>query len=168
MVSKILFKIKNSNGFTILELLVVVAVMFLLFSALLILVNPTELKERSRDEKRVSDLSVIDRAIVEYKVDNGTLPDDADTLRTSLVLPTGSTDLSNAATGWISENLSTYLTKLPIDPLNESTYFYSYMHDGDTYEINATFEFDFDTTTDDGGNDPTVYELGDNLTLISP
>jgi hypothetical protein len=110
----------------------------------------------------------LDRAITEYKVDEGSYPDTVDTLRTSTVLPAGSTALTNVRTGWIAQNLSAYASRLPIDPINDATYFYSYYHDADTYELNARLEYNFDLMTSDGGNDPNLYEVGNNLGLITP
>jgi prepilin-type N-terminal cleavage/methylation domain-containing protein len=164
---KLSFKnIADNQGFTILELLVVIAVMALLSAALVLMLRPSEMLQKGRDNRRVSDLSKLDRLISEYKVDKGIFPDSEDTLRASNVLPAGSTDLTKVNTGWILANLSSYTTTLPIDPLNDATYNYKYAHNGDTYELNATLEVSTADSQNDGGNQAGVYELGDNLTLI--
>jgi hypothetical protein len=113
-------------------------------------------------------MSLLDRIVTEYKVDYGKYPDSADILRTSTTLPAGNTSLTSVQSGWIKQNLASYSSKLPIDPLNSDTYQYKYIQNGTTYEINAKLEYNFDVASSDGGNDATVYELGNNLLLINP
>ena len=78
--------------------------------------------------------------------------------------------------GWIPVNLTSVpggapLSVLPIDPTNDSTYFYSYACDNTakTYELNANMESDRykaggpddkASNTKDGGNNDNVYEVG--------
>jgi hypothetical protein len=57
---------------------------------------------------------------------------------------------------------------MPIDPINDPTYYYSYFQNGSGYELNARLEFSPDLMQNDGGNDPDMYEIGNNLLLISP
>ena len=155
------------KGFTIIELTLAMFIIVLLFAGTVLVIRPVEQLKRGRDNKRISDLSLLDRAISEYHVDYGDYPDAADTLRTSTVLPTGNTSLASPTSGWIKQNLSAYTTKLPIDPLNDATYYYKYYQNDATYEINAKLEFYMDKASTDGGSDATVYELGNNLTLIA-
>jgi len=157
------------KGFTLVELVIAVGIILTLLSASFIIYSGNlRYNEKSRDIKRLSDLSLLERCINEYKMDNNSLPDTAGILRTSTTLPSGSTDLANSSSGWIKTDLSSYTSRLPIDPLNNSEYYYVYFHNGSSYEINAKLEHLTEDMQKDGGNDDEVYEMGDNLQLISP
>lgn len=166
MESKILYK---SRGFTIVEILVALTVTILLFTTLLVLISPIQLRQKARDNKRINDLYLLDRIITEYKLDTGSYPDLPDIPRYSNVLPAiDSISFENASRGWIHQNLSAYNSMLPTDPLNDATYFYTYQHNDAGYEINAQLEFLVDTMVSDTGNDPNRFELGSNLSILSP
>lgn len=158
---------KFQKGFSMLELTIVLALLILLTTAVVLFVNPDKQSKKARDEKRLSDLSTIDRAISEFVLNNSRYPDQEDILRMSNTLPSGSTDLNKSNPGWIFDDLSPYLEKLPTDPLNDDQFFYTYMQSGTSYEINAKLEDLTDEMINDGGNDPNLYEIGNNLNLIS-
>lgn len=162
------YSLDNSDGMTLLEVILATTITIVLFTVIWILVNPTVMLKRGRDEKRLSDLSMLDRVITEYKLDQGSYPDTVNTLRTSTTLPVGSTSLTSVKAGWIACNLSTYTSRFPIDPINDSTYYYSYFHTSDGYELDAKLEYNTSLMSSDGGNDPNSYEVGNNLNLISP
>jgi hypothetical protein len=103
----------------------------------------------------------------EFLLDNKRYPDQSNIIRKSNVLPAGSSDLSNSNPGWIYENLSSYTEKLPIDPLNDEDYFYSYIHDDTGYEISVKLEYYKEKMENDNGNDNFSYEIGTNLNLLS-
>jgi type II secretory pathway pseudopilin PulG len=159
---------QSQKGFTIVEIVIVTLLITLLATLIILNVNPVDNKKKARDEKRISDISTLDRAISEFGLDKKRYPDQSDLLRKSTILPAGSTQLTGSNTGWIQENLSAYLPMLPIDPLNDATYFYSYKHDLTGYELNATLEILTTEMENDGGNDTASYEVGNNLNLISP
>ncbi len=130
-------------------------------------VDPVSLKKRGRDNKRISDMSVLERIIAEYLLDTGSYPDILDTTRNSSVLPTGNAGpLFSSSDGWIDQNLSVYEVKLPVDPLNDATYNYKYRHTASGFEINTVLEYYTDKSSEDGGNDDSVYEVGNDLTIF--
>lgn len=160
-------KDKTSFGLTMVELLISISVLLLLILVSVILTNPAELQSRARDEKRLSDMTVLDRAINEYSLDNSNYPDAVGTTRNSTTLPlNNSGPLENPLDGWIDVDLSEYVTRLPIDPINDSTYRYYYRHTQFGYEINAVLEYETSYMTDDGGDDDSYYELGNDLTIL--
>lgn len=166
-----ILKAHNQKGQTLVDLLVYIAVTAILLSVVILSINPTEQQRRARDEKRLADLSALETAIIEYRIDFDTLPDAVDTLRQSTVLPTGNIGplFDLGGDGWIDADFSNYRNSiLPIDPLNDGTYFYTYQHDGTYYELNATMEYLTTEMSTDGGNDPDLYEVGDSLTIITP
>jgi prepilin-type N-terminal cleavage/methylation domain-containing protein len=154
------------KGFTFLELTVVLTLLLILFTLVTVFVNPLSQIKKSRDEKRLSDMTTLERAINEFVLDNKRYPDFEDTLRVSTSLPSGSLGLSNSNLGWIYDDLSGYLDKQPIDPLNNSEFFYSYMHNSTGYEINMRLEFFTEEMVNDGGDRDDFYETGNNLNLI--
>jgi len=149
------------------ELVTVLGILGVLILTISLIVNPVEIQQRGRDEKRLTDMSTLDRAINEYKLDNAAFPDALDTTRYSNVLPTGNSGpVTYAPDGWIDVDLSQYVVKLPVDPTNDDVYRYSYRHTQFTYELNAVLEFETAFMTSDGGDDNAFYELGNDLTIL--
>ncbi|HLB51967.1 hypothetical protein A3F07_03285 [candidate division WWE3 bacterium RIFCSPHIGHO2_12_FULL_38_15] len=157
----------NSKGVTLIELIIVATIAILLSGFILGHFNPSGQNAKARDNKRLAEAEHLDRAINEYLLNNGVYPGAANTLRTSTTLPAGNSGpLENPQQGWIDADLSANITKLPIDPLNDSSYFYSFMHNDNGYELNVRLEILTEYSTDDGGNDTEVYEIGNNLNII--
>lgn len=65
-------KDKQQNGFTIVELLIVIVVIGILAAITIVAYNG--LQQRGRDTQRKSDLSQITKALHLYKIDNGSYP----------------------------------------------------------------------------------------------
>jgi prepilin-type N-terminal cleavage/methylation domain-containing protein len=59
-------KKKKEGGFTLLELLIVIAIIAILSVALVIVLNPAEALKKSRDAQRISDMSTLKTAIGLY------------------------------------------------------------------------------------------------------
>lgn len=157
----------DSKGITLVELVLVVTIAIVLTGFVLGHFNPSFQNAKARDNKRLSDAQHFDRAINEYMLNNGVYPGAANILRTSTTLPAGNSGpLENPQQGWIDADMSENITKLPLDPLNDSSYLYSYMHSDNSYELNVRLEVLTEYSTDDGGDDPGVYEIGNNLSII--
>ncbi|MBN1162671.1 hypothetical protein JXA34_02925 [Patescibacteria group bacterium] len=124
------------------ELVISVAVISVLFSVVYLFMRPAEYKAKARDNKRMSDLANFERMINEFYIDNGYYPDIQ------------------------VDDLSMYNVKIPQDPINDATYFYTYQTDGAVYEINARLEYLTEEMEDDGGNQSEFYEVGNNLYLL--
>lgn len=160
-------KTPNNSGYSLISVLVAFAIFLFLIGAVSLVVSPSEIRQRARDEKRLSDMATLENIINEYKIDNGRYPDDANMLRESTALPSGNIGpLFSVTDGWIDENFSAYVNRLPIDPDNNASYHYYYQHNGYTYELNARLEYYADYAENDGGNNPLLYELGDDLTIL--
>jgi general secretion pathway protein G/type IV pilus assembly protein PilA len=149
----------KKRGFTLLELLIVIAILALLTSIIVITLNPAELLRKSRDTQRIADIASIRTALNIYIVDN-TSPDlDGASSCTSnrfyslngttysigsaagktAVLVAGTTFRDVDGTGWIPVNLTTIssgapLSVLPVDPTNSPStspvLYYTYECDG--------------------------------------
>lgn len=158
---------KFQKGFTFVELMVVIALLLIITTLVTVLVRPLDQLKKGRDNKRLSDLNILDRVMSDYLLDNSRYPDQINVLRISNALPSGSSDLTNSNPGWIYENLSSYTERLPIDPTNDGEFFYSYIHNETSYELNAKLEYFTEMMLNDGGNSDDFYEIGNNLNLIS-
>ncbi len=125
---KILFtKVKSQKGFTLLEILLVVAAIAILASIVIIAINPTKQLGETRNAQRRSNVNTILNAVYQYAIDNdGNLPAGIDSVTTSAqVLGTATTgcDTTCTATTTVAACLDlsgdlvpTYITDIPRDP----------------------------------------------------
>ena len=120
---------KGQRGFTLLELLVVVAIMGLISS--IAFVSMQHARAEARDAKRVADISAIRNALELYYHDYGVYPD----YHLCNNLPAVSA--CNSAPGfqpgnWIPSLVPKYMPTLPNDPLNildnETNQHYIYLY----------------------------------------
>ncbi len=65
---------KNTNAFTLLELLIVVGIITVLAIAVIIVLNPFQTYNRSVDTQKKADMSKFQKALEEYYNDNGCYP----------------------------------------------------------------------------------------------
>lgn len=173
-------QLKKGQGFTLVELLVVIAIISILAVVVMVIINPIELRRRANDTRRLSDLASLQQAI------NVALQEATSSGAAILCLGgsapcTGDSNPGSAAnrksdgTGWIKVNLSSQksvsVPTLPVDPINDTTYHYTYATNaaGDAWEINTVLESDQQKgqMTTDGGNNDAAYEVGSNLTIMN-
>jgi len=112
-------------GFTLVELLIVIAILGVLAS--LILANMSGARERARDAQRKSDLRQLQTALRMYFTDFGQNPESTSGYE---IRHTDDTVYDWGEEFGIGGN--TYMSKLPIDPLDESSsgvYSYNYVLD---------------------------------------
>lgn len=168
------------QGFTLVELLVVIAIIAILAAVVVLIINPLELTKRGRDAARLTDLSNLQNAInVAVQEATGSATDILCGIGNAVPC-TGSSNVGTRAsdgTGWVKVNLSAQnsvsVPTLPIDPTNNGQNHYTYCASNDAWEINTNLESAQQTTApndkraNDGGNDPALYEVGSNLSLIA-
>ncbi|MEK7480646.1 MAG: prepilin-type N-terminal cleavage/methylation domain-containing protein [Patescibacteria group bacterium] len=124
------------RGFTIIELLIVMALIALLASLVLATIGST--RERSRDARREADIKEIQNALDLYSVTNRAFP-----ICASEVVINGESDclsvqlIAVGAAGQVATDPSGKASGVCGNPAN---YVYCYVSDGRTYELRYNLE----------------------------
>ncbi len=183
-----LSNIKVMKGFTLVELLIVIAILAVLAAAVVIVINPGQMLAQARDAQRMSDLTSVRDALVLFVTHNALSASPIAAPLTACAAPgrvtaTGATptpfgagpaiSTSTVVTGggWVNVNFATGLagftspiSTLPIDPINNATHFYAYACDatGTMFELNTRLESTRHSPLNaaDGGNQLLLWEIG--------
>ncbi|MEI6396482.1 MAG: LamG-like jellyroll fold domain-containing protein [Candidatus Taylorbacteria bacterium] len=100
------------KGFTLLEILLVVAIISILAGIVIVAINPAKQLGSSRDAQRKSDISTIYKAVNQYLIDNGHYPTTITSTLTAICDP------AKSCTGIdLSTLIPTYLASMPKDAL---------------------------------------------------
>ena len=128
--------IKNTKkGFTLIEILIVVAIIAILASVVLIGLGPTQ--QKGRDARRLSDLRELQTGIELYYSHCGVYPNPGPTVAGCAAASTGpivSGGLAAALTG------GGYATNVPDDPTTSKHYTYTVNAAATSYTLSATLE----------------------------
>lgn len=124
---------KLQKGFTLIELLIVISIIGILST--LLTANFIQVRQRSKDAHRKSDLRQIQSALELYRADQGSYPASI----------SNCTCNGNACLMSPDCSTSTYLSKVPVDPNGGS---YSYTSNGATYTLIACLENQNDSDKD--------------------
>ena len=176
--------------------MIVIAILAILSAIVIFTLNPSRLFDNFRDTRRVSDIQSINKAIVFMEswntnaINYGTnttlyisLPDSSSTCssHTLPTLPAGyiynckptSTFKNSDGTGWIPidftvSNSNRYLSTLPIDPVNNTIFFYTYFPGG-SYEVSALLKNPNTNSINDDDSLTGAFTLGSpNRSWTSP
>lgn len=119
---------RGQKGFTLLEILLVVAAIAILAGIVIIAINPGKQLGDTRNAQRRSDVTTILNAVYQYSVDNnGTLPASVPTNDTCATTATNEVCKMGAAdcTGLVDLSAVTtnqrYLVSIPTDPQGATT-----------------------------------------------
>lgn len=126
MRKKCLIKITPKIGFTLIEILVVIALIGILAGVLL--VSLQGVRASARDAQRKSDLETVQLALEMYKSTCGSYP-------VGSSLPWGS-----SLTGCAPSGTTVFLSALPKDPIANTATPYGYVGSKTTYTLSATLE----------------------------
>lgn len=131
-------------GFTLLELIIVIAILGIL--ATFLIGNFTTSQKKARDAQRKSDLRQIQEALEMYLNDKGVYP----AASSGKIIGCGTCGNLPSACNWDSQSEfrdtipsgcgTTYMKKLPKDPLNNQNYYYWASTDQKSYKLYACLE----------------------------
>lgn len=119
----------SQKGFTLIEVLLVVAIIAILAGIVILAINPNKQLGSSKDAQRRSDVTTILNAVYQYSLDTGSLPAGITTTQTE-VCKTGGTCTGLIDLGVLTLN-EKYLVAIPTDPTGSSA-------NGAGYEILKT------------------------------
>lgn len=111
---------KGNAAFTLIELLVVVAIVGILAGTVVIALNPAQQIAKGRDAQRKNDLAQIRVGLDAYYNDNNKYP------------------------AQMSDLVSSYMPKLPQDPIGSQSYCYEISSGGSVYRLSAKLEVSSD------------------------
>ncbi|MFA5047435.1 MAG: type II secretion system protein [Patescibacteria group bacterium] len=118
----------KKRGFTLLEVLLVVAIIAILAGIVIVALNPSKQLGDSRNAQRRADVNTVLNAVYQYSIDNnGALPVSITTgtacgVATQEICKTGSvcTGLTDLST-YLVTTTAKYLVAMPVDPSSTST-----------------------------------------------
>lgn len=112
---------KKQDGFTLLEILFVVAILAILASIVIIAMNPGKQLSESRNSQRQADVNTILNAVYQYSLDNnGTVPSNITTTETEICATGASNCTSLVDLSGITTN-EKYIISVPKDPQCNTT-----------------------------------------------
>lgn len=110
---------KSRSGFTLIEILLVVAAIAILAGIVVLAINPSKQLGDTRNAQRKADVNTILNAVYQYSIDNnGSLPASVTTATTS-ICKTGGTCTGLIDLGVLTTNQK-YLVSIPFDPASST------------------------------------------------
>jgi len=177
------------KGFTLLELLIVIGILAILSTTMILVINPAEILKKARDSQRISDLNTLKSAIAYYITSTSspsiglstqTYASNVPNVNCGRTTASTSTLLTVDGSGWIPINFNSLtggspIASLPQDP-NPSTAvdsnpsrYYVYLPNASDYTFTLVANMESATYSaqegTDGGNIPTLYEVGTAMLL---
>lgn len=150
---------KYNYGFTLIELMVVVAIIAILTSV--IMANFTQAKAKGRDAKRISDLAQMQLAL-ELMFDKcGVYPPNVTVDRVNRLSSASKVNASVCINPLTSSDylVSDFITTVPLDPLNATPNVYRYEPSGTRYDYRIMANLETMTGASAGGTTGSIGSI---------
>jgi type II secretion system protein G len=124
-------KMKNRKGFTLVEMVVTIAILSILATTAIAVLNPFAQFQKANDAKRMTDLSQIQKALETYYQDHQSYPPQ-----------NGANDYrinDGRLIDW-GKSWQPYMNVIPKDPSSNKNYVYSVGDNGQSYFIYASLD----------------------------
>lgn len=151
------------RGFTLVELLIVIAIIGILSSVVMSSLNSARAK--ARDASRVASIQEMQKALENYYLDNGRYP--GATLGSyAKTIDTPNGGECGYQNNWcnLETALAPYIRSIPRDnlggPAMEGRFLYKSNSPYSMYALSVTLEQQSNASINDGGYFPTLYEVG--------
>ena len=113
---------KQKKGFTILEILLVIALIGILLGIMLVVLNPRARFASARNDTRRSDIKKIEGALIQYRLQEGSYPAGLSSTLQEICDPDIANPSTNCGTNInLSALIPTYLQSIPQDPNDKDT-----------------------------------------------
>lgn len=161
-------------GFTLLEILIVVAVIAILTVISILMLNPGEARKKTRDAQRIRDLTIFQHIVDQYVSDLS--------VNTSFTSNSNTSSSITCINSWFGRDVCQYAIQVPIDPVNKTTTVikgngvyittvarYRVKVDAqNNYKICTRMEAKISQAklTSDGGNGDDFYEVFNNASAL--
>lgn len=145
------YKLLSRDGFTLIELTVVIGILGILAGGILLTINPFDKIQQGNDTKRKTDLQSIQKALEIYYNDFGKYPQSSTTSTT----PPYEIAPGGTAISW-GNSWSPYISSLPKDP-NGSQYYIYISGASDNYQSYRLY-----ASLERGIKDPQICNKGSN------
>jgi type IV pilus assembly protein PilA len=110
-------EIKKGRGFTLLEVLLVIAIIAILAAIVIIAINPGKQLAESRNAQRQTDVNTISNAVYQYMIDNnGTAPATITGTATEVCATTGATPCAGLVDLGVVLANKKYVAEFPLEP----------------------------------------------------
>lgn len=162
---------KEEISHGLINLLLALLVLGTLVAIAIFLLRPTKWLDRSRDAKRLQDVTELANAVNLYLADNKNF----DGLKTGQIYFSATQNPAADGHGWLPLNFTEIssgapMAKLPLDPTNNTAYYYRFgvNKEAKTFEIDCVLESGDNQAKQlsDGGNNSNRYEVGTDLTIL--
>ena len=110
------FKRQSEDGLTLVELLIVIAILGMLAGVLIAVIDPAEQQRKSRDAQRIGDVRQLQSYVEHYYADTGNYPDSS---------AAGAYQKATCGGSLTESNGVTYMGKFPCDPSTGNKYSFS-------------------------------------------
>lgn len=137
--------IRKQMGFTMIELIIAIAVLAILAALTIATLDPFAQIQKSNDARRKSDLAQLQKVLEQYYSDNGQYPPSIDNSTTFLIKYQG------VGLQWGKGPWGPYIDVLPKDPVSGRTYIYYSPPPYQSYYLYASLER--------GGSDPQACQI---------